>query len=436
MARRGLWRNPNFLFLWTGETVSMIGSAVTNLALPLTAILLLHATPWQLGILLALQAASTAGLSLFAGAWSDRVRRRPLMMAADIGLALMVASVPLALVFGWLRIEWLYIAAVLTGAFDTLFTAGLQGFFPQIVPTEDLAGANGRMEGSRIFAQLIGPGLAGALIQAFQAPFALFVDAASFLVSALGIGAIRHHETPHPAIGEKHNLWREISEGMRLTFGHPLLRASLLVTVIFNFFAPMLNAQFILFAVRDLGLSPLLIGFGVMGASVCTLLTALLTGAITKRLGMGPTLVLATLFISSGWLLASLLQRSWGGLPLLMGLLMLGITVANSGDVLYNINAVTLRQLVTPDHLRGRVGASMRVFILGAQPLGALIGGVVGTTFGVRGALLCAAGGFFLGFLAALFSPLRQLRQAPSPAAGTETGAISVGELAEATARE
>lgn len=312
MSRRGLWHNFNFLCLWTGETISMIGSAVTQLALPLTAIVLLHATPWQMGMLLAVQAASTAGLSLFAGAWSDRVRRRPLMIAADIGLAAMVASVPLALVLGWLSMGWLYVAAVLTGACDTLFTAGFQGFFPQLVPAEDLAGANGRMEGSRIFAQLIGPGLAGVLIQVFQAPFALLVDAASFLASALGLGVIRHRETPHPAGSAHGSVWRDIGEGMHLTFGHPLLRASLLVTVIFNFFAPMLNAQFILFAVQDLGLTPLLIGFGIVGASSCTLLTAFLTGVITKRLSMGPTLVLATLFISSGWLVASVLQRSWG----------------------------------------------------------------------------------------------------------------------------
>jgi MFS family permease len=419
MSRRGLWHNPNFLCLWTGETVSMIGSAVTELALPLTAIVLLHATSWQLGMLLALQSASTAGLSLFVGVWSDRVRRRPLMMAADIGLALTVASVPLALVFGWLSMAWLYVAAVLTGALNTLFLSGLQGFFPQIVPAQDLAGANGRMEGSRIFAQLIGPGLAGALIQVFQAPFALLVDAASFLASALGIGVIRHREAPRPTNRAQQTMWRDIGEGMRLTFSHPLLRSSLLVTMIFNFFAPMLNAQFILFAVRDLGLTPLLIGFGIFAASSCTLLTAFLTGTITKRLGMGSTIVLATLLIGSGWLLASLLQRSWGGLPVIMGMLVLSITVANSGDVLYNINASTLRQLVTPDHLRGRVSASMRVFVMGAQPLGALIGGVVGTAFGVRVALWCAAGGFFLGFVAAF---LAATQAAPGSCTSSRSG--------------
>jgi MFS family permease len=412
MQRHGLWHNRDFLSLWSGETVSFIGSSVTGLALPLTAILLLHATPWQLGVLLALKAASTAGLSLFAGAWSDRVRRRPLMMAADVGRALLVAAVPVALLLGWLRIEWLYVTAVLTGSLDTLFSSAYQGFFPNIVAEEDLADANGRMEGSRIFAQLVGPGLAGALIQAFQAPFALFVDATSFLVSALGIGVIRHREAPHIASNERNNLWREIGEGMHLMFGQPLLRASLLVMVIFNFFAPMLNAQFVLFAVGDLGLTPLWLGLAVVAASTLSLATAFLTGPITRRLGIGPTMVLATLLISLGWLLASSLQRSW---VMLLPLLIASVAIGNSGDVLHNINASTLSQRLTPDRLRGRVGASMRVFILGAQPLGALIGGVVGTAFGVRFALFCAAGGFFLGFLAAFFSPLRHTRQLPAP---------------------
>jgi predicted MFS family arabinose efflux permease len=194
-----------------------------------------------------------------------------------------------------------------------------------------------------------------------------------------------------------------------MTLGQPLLRSLLIVVVIFNFFAPMLNAQFALFAVRLLGLTPLLLGLQIVVVGVCGVLAAFITGAVTKCLGMGPTMVLATLLISSGWLLVATLQRSWATtLPLMI----LGASIGTTGDVLININAATLRQLLTPDHLRGRVGASMRLFILGAQPLGALLGGVVGAMFGVRAAIFCAAGGFFLGFLSAFFSPLRELSQA------------------------
>jgi predicted MFS family arabinose efflux permease len=190
----------------------------------------------------------------------------------------------------------------------------------------------------------------------------------------------------------------------------------------------MLNAQLVLFAVRDLGLTPLMLGVGIVAASVFSLCTAFVTGAITKWLGMGRTMVLATLLISIGWLVTPLLQRSWGAV---LPLLMLSVAVANSGDVLININASTLRQLLTPDHLRGRVSASMRVFILGAQPLGALIGGLLGAEFGVRLTLFCAAGGFFLGFLAAFFSPLRKLREAPAPVTSPAALATST-ELAAA----
>jgi MFS family permease len=411
-SQSGLNRNSAFLSLWTGETISQIGSAVTMLALPLTAIILLHAAPWQLGLLIALQSASVAGVILFAGVWSDRVRRRPLMIGADIGRAALMASIPLAFALGILRIEWLYAVIVLDGALDSIFGTAYQAFLPTVVPERDLAAANGRLEGSRVFAQVIGPGLAGALIQIFQAPFALLADAASFLVSALGIGAIRRKEARPAAVEGNRSMWREIGQGLQFTFTNPLLRAALFTTIIFNFFAPMLNAQAVLFAVRDLGLSPLTIGLWMVIASVGGVLAAFFVGGISRRLGSGVTMVLATFLISSGWLIVPFVQRSWA--VLVLPLLVIGTAIGTIGDVLYNVNSATLRQTLTPDRLRGRVTASIRVFIFGAQPLGAIAGGVIGSVLSVRLALLCAGGGFFLGFLCAFFSPLRGMRQVAS----------------------
>lgn len=413
MQRQGLRRNSAFMTLWTGESISLIGSSVTTLALPLTAIMLLHASPWQLGALIAVKSAASALASLFVGVLSDRVRRRPLLIIADIGQAVLLVAIPLALVLGQLRIEVLYVVAALVGAFAALFSTAYQAYLPSIVPADDLVAANGRLEGSRVFAQVIGPGLAGALIQVLRAPFALLVDAASFLVSALSIGLIRTVEVRQVRLAARSNLWCDIGQGLRHIFGQPLLRAELIVVVIFNFFAPMLNAQLALFAIRDLGLTPLLLGLGIIVASVCGVLASLVTGAISKRLGVGPTIVLATLLISLGWLIVPTLQRSWEfALPSLA----LGAAIGTTGDVLFNINSATLVQVLTPDHLRGRVGASMRVFILGGQPIGALVGGAIGVAFGVRVALLCAGCGFLLGCAAAFFSPIRALRQLPQAA--------------------
>ena len=332
------------------------------------------------------------------------------MIAADIGRAALMASIPLALVLHVLRMPWLYAVILLDGALDSVFSTAYQAFLPTIVVEDNLAAANGRLEGSRVFAQVVGPGLAGALIQILQAPFALLADAASFMVSALGITMIGR-EADNPTVpAADSTIWREIRQGLRYTFAHPLLRAALFTTIIFNFFAPMLNAQIVLFAVRDLGLSPLLIGLWIVIASLGGVAAAFFVGGISRRLGSGTTMVLATFLISCGWLIVPLIQRSWTAL--ILPLLVVGTAIGTIGDVLYNVNSATLRQMVTPDHLRGRVSASIRVFIFGAQPLGAIAGGIIGSVFSVRLALFCAGGGFFLGFLYALSSPLHAMRHA------------------------
>lgn len=407
-APRSLWRQGDFMKLWIGETVSLAGSAVTELALPLTAILLLRASPLQLGLLLAANSGAAAVSGLFAGAWSDRVRRRPLMILADTGRALLMGAVPVAALLGVLRIEELYIVTAGVGALDSLFSAAYQGFLPALVRREQLVAANSRFEGSRVLAQVLGPGLSGALVQLLTAPFALVVDAFSFLVSGGCIWRIRDPQPAPDRAVRRGSLWSEIGEGLRFVLAQPLLWSLLVTMVLFNTAAPILNAQLTLFATRELGLSPLLLGLVIVAAGACGVLASTVTSAISARLGMGRTMTLATGLICGGWLLAPFVR---GTVPVAFALLALGASVGTMGDVLFNINSVTLRQAIVPDRLRGRVSASCRVVILGVQPLGALVGGVLGEQIGLRATLLVAALGFGVGFLSMFFLPLRRVRQ-------------------------
>jgi hypothetical protein len=273
------------------------------------------------------------------------------------------------------------------------------------VASDPLVEANGRLEASRSVAGILGPGLSGALVQLLTAPLAILVDAASFFVSAIFMLGIR---APEAKISRRNaGMWREIGEGVRLVFGHRLLRLMLLTTVIFNLFTGILNAQFVLYATRDLHITPLAIGGMGVVSSVCGLLAASLAGWIGAHVGIGRTMTIATFLIAAGWLVLPLVQ----GTPDVAALLVAGgACVAAIGDGLYNVNSATLRQLVTPHALQGRVSASMRVFIWGAQPIGALAGGALGITIGLRYTLLITACGYFLGFLSSFFSPMRNLR--------------------------
>lgn len=403
-----LWRQGNFMKLWIGETISLAGSAVTSLALPLTAILLLRASPFQLGLLLALNSGAAAAFGLFAGAWSDRARRRPLMIVADVGRALLMGAIPLAALLGVLRIEELYLITVCVGALNSLFAAAYQGFLPMLVRREQLVPANSRFEGSRVLAQVLGPGISGALIQLFTAPFAIVVDALSFLASGLCVWLIRDPQPRERAGMRQAHLWREIGEGLRFVWTQPLIRPLLVTAVIFNLAAPILNAQVTLFATRELGISPLLLGLGFVVAGACGVLASIITGAVSARLGVGRTMTVATGLIFAGWLLVPFVH---GATLVAMTLFAFGASVGTMGDVLFNINSASLRQAVVPDRLQGRVSASMRVLILGVQPLGALVGGALGEQIGLRPTLVIAALGFGAGFLSMLISPARHVKR-------------------------
>ena len=406
----GLLRHPDFLKLWAGQSVSLVGSQVTRLALPFTAILSLHATAAQMGILGAVQLAPFLLLGLFVGVWVDRLRRRPILIAADIGRALLLLVIPVMALTQTLRIEYLYIVGFLLGTLELLFDVAYMSFLPSLIQREQLVDGNSMLQMSDSVAQVAGPGLGGALVQLLTAPLAILVDALSFLASALSIVAIRVREEPVQKV-ERRNAWGEIREGLQVVIGNPLLRAIGGCTATLNLFANALFTVYMLYCTGSLGMKPAVIGaiFAVGGLS--TIAGTLLAGPAATRFGVGPMLIASPFLIG----LASFFIPLAGGPPLLAVVLLVGAQVLfGIGRPIFDINQLSLRQAITPARLQGRVNASMLFIIWGVIPIGSLLGGVLGTTIGIRQTLAVGAVGMSLAFIWVLFSPIRGLRRQPA----------------------
>ncbi len=408
----GLWQHPNFLKLWAGETVSVFGSQITLLALPLTAVLVLGASPIQMGILGAVEMAPFLFISLFAGVWVDRWRLRPVMIIADIGRTVFLGSIPTAYALGWLSIEYLYIVALLTGILTVFFDVAYQSYLPVLVDREQLVEGNGKLEISRSVAQITGPGLAGTLVQVASGPVALVLDAMSFALSAFFLGLIKHTEPAKAVTLVKRNIWREIGEGLGVVFGNRYLRSIAACTGTGNFFGNIGAAVFTLYIIRELHLDAFLLGliFGI--GSIGALIGAFMAGWMTRRFGLGWTIIGTSAVFGFGALAAPLAS---GPVPVVMLILTSGYFVSSWSNPIYNINQVSLRQAITPHRLLGRMNASMRFLIWGTIPVGSLLGGFLGEVIGLRATLLVAALGTFLSFLPVFFSPVRDLKTQPAP---------------------
>ncbi len=409
----GLWRNPDFMRFWAGETVSVFGSQVSVLAIPLTAIVVLQATPVQMGWLGAAEFAPLLLLSLLAGVWIDRLPRRPVMIGSDCGLALVLGSIPLAAWWNILSIEYLYLAGFLVGGFSVLFFIAYQSYLPTLIEPKDLMEGNGKLESSRALAEVVGPALSGQLVQLITAPIAVLVDAVSFMVSAFFLLVVRKSEAPLPPRSlHRQSIRREIGEGLRELIANPLLRAFVLCNVITNFFDTLLNTVYTLYVVRELQLEPGLLGVILAVGSLGGLVGAVVAGKISQWFGFGPGIVGSTLLFGMGSLLVPLAN---GPLTLAITLLVVSRFVKGLVNVIYNINQISLRQTVTLPVLRGRVNASMRFLAGGVTPFGALLGGFLGSVLGLRAALAVGAIGVCLAILPIFFSPVRRLREQPEP---------------------
>lgn len=412
LRTEGLWREPDFLKLWAGETVSTFGDQITLLALPLTAILTLHAGAAEMGLLAAVGAAPIALFSLFAGVWVDRVRRRPILVAADVGRALALATVPAAFVLGVLTMAQLYVVAFVTGTLSVLFLIAYQSYLPSLVGREQLVDANAKMSATESVSQLAGPGLAGLLVQLFTAPLPVIFDALSFLASVLGLVTIRRREPSASPRARGLDLRSEIQEGMAALLGHPALRVLFVSASVANLFASGQLALFLLFLTRDVGLVPsqigLVLGLGSLGsiAGAVTAVTA------AKRIGTGPSFVWgAGLFVAGG-----LLRGFASGSALVATATLVAAQLAFSvGLTWWNVNAPALRQAVVPAELLGRVNATWRFGVWGVGPVGALLGGAAGQVIGLRPAMIAGGvgGAIALAIISASSLP-RQRTIAPA----------------------
>ncbi len=406
----GLWRHRDFLKLWSAETVSLFGSAITQLALPLTAVTILKADATQMGILGAAQFLPFLLIGLFAGVWVDRRHRRPILIMGDLGRAIVLLSIPIAALIHQITIAQLIIVAFIHGVLTMFFDIAYQSYLPSLVSRENLVEGNSKLEVSRAISSIAGPGIAGALIKLLTAPITIFLDSLSFLFSAMFLWRIRKPE-PDPAPRQPgRNIWHEIGEGLGVVFGNPMLRSIAGCTSTFNLFGTIGVAVVILYMNKQLELDEAAIGLIFGLGSIGGLLGAVLTNRIAKRFGVGPTIIGSSLLGGISLLFIPLASGGTVGVLILI----IGQFLGGIANVVYNVNQVSLRQAITPDRLQGRMNASMRFLVWGTMPIGALIGGFLGDQIGLRNTLWVSAIGGFLSFLWVLFSPVRNLQEQPA----------------------
>jgi MFS family permease len=412
----GLWRHADFLRLWAGQTVSLFGSLIGRFALPLVAVLTLDASPAQVATLQIAEMAPGLLVGLLAGAWVDRLRRRPIMVWADLGRALLLFSIPAAALAGMLRVEQLYAVAILVGVLSTFFDVAYQSYLPTLVRREALVEGNSKLQASAAVVEVASFGVAGALVQLLTAPAALLVDAVSFLVSALSLASIRAPEpAPGPPAGRP-NTWLEIREGLHFVLASPWLRPLVGVRATRDCFLYAWVSMLMLFLTRDLQLPPLLLGvlFGLGGIS--SLVGAFAAERVVRHRGAGRALITG-LFLSC----LSLLFVPLAGGPLLLIAALVGAQQLFDGAAtVYEINEASLIQGSTPDRLLGRVTASLRVVGWCAMIVGVLLGGLLGELIGPRGAMLVGAIGTLPAVLWLIFSPIRALQDMPIHPTNTE----------------
>ncbi|GIH18661.1 MFS transporter [Rugosimonospora africana] len=407
MARRGLiFGHRDFRRLWIGETVSQFGSQVSMLAMPLIAALTLRASTFQVGVLSAVGYAPFLVFGLLAGAWVDRARRRPVLIASNLLRAAVLVVVPVAAALRVLSLAQLYVVEFALGLGTLFFDVAYQSYLPALIGREHLVEGNGRLEASRSTAYALGPGAAGSLVQALTAPVAVLVDAASFVWSAAWICAIRGREPAVPPPERPRALLGEVGEGLRLVAGHRALRALALYNASAVLFLSAEQALEVVFLVRTVRLSAAGVGLLFSVASVGAVLGAFAAGPLGRHFGEVRTIVGAALLGHAFMLLVPLTVP--GPRLALFGV---GTGVCSFGVVVFNIVSVAFRQRLCPDRLLGRMNATMRFLSWGMAPVGALLGGVAGAAIGTRATLWCSGAG---GLLPVLWL----LRSSPSWASG------------------
>jgi len=407
-----LWGNPEFLKLWLSATVSLAGTQVSLLAVPLTAVLTLHATPAEMGLLSAVQYVPTLLFGLFAGVLVDRLPSRMTMIVADLLRAGLMVSIPLTAIVGVLYMSQLYVIAFAVGTLTILFDLAQLSLVPATVRPPQLVEANGKLQMSRSIAQIVGPGISGGLIGLISAPLAIIVDVMSYLLSAGCLAPLNTKRADSGMRSGGGNMLADISEGLRFVMKQPLIRVLTGRAGTYNFFVATLSSVYVLYLTRDMGLSPVELGLIFGGGGFGALLAAVVGTRLVQLWGMGPVIVGAAVLSGVGALGIPLVR----GPALVVVVLLTGSqAIIGFGTLLYDMTQISLRQAITPERILGRANATVRFVVWGTRPFGALLGGLLGEVVGLRLSLAIASAGMLAAVLWLIGSPLQSLREPPPP---------------------
>ena len=414
-----IWQNRDFRTLWLSLTITHFGGQVTFLALPLTAAILLNATPLEMGILTAVEALPYTLFGLFTGVLIDRSRKLRLIILADIARGAALLMVPFSAWLGFLSMSVLYVVGFLVGVGGIVGWAAYQVFMAERVGDAHLVEANAGIALSDSASSLIGPGIAGAIIHWLTAPFAILLDAMSFFLSAWMLRGIPPRESDAPklqASGDQKamlaGIWADAKEGLKMILGHAVLRSIGFTLMIWNILKHAYLAIVILYATRDLALSPGKIGALFMVAGIGFLTASASCQWLNRRFGVGYVMLIGLTLTGLAWLaVASVIANEWVAVQLGAALFLMDL-----GAMLFFINYLSLRQAATPEHLRGRVTSTLIFLAVSLAPLGSLLGGILGTWLGLRPTIaICGGSGLLLGLILLKWSPLGAMREMPTP---------------------
>ena len=407
----GLWRHPDFVKLWTGQTISVFGSLITGTALPFTAILTLDASPLEVALLAAANHVPGLVFGVPAGVWVDRLRRRPVMIAADLGRAALVVSIPLAYAFDALAMWQLYAVALSAGGLTIFFDVAYQSYLPVLVSRDELIEGNSKLAATASVSEFAGFSVSGWLVQVFSGPVAMLVDAVSFVISAVFLRAIRTPE-PAPVPPEaRAGALSEAAEGMRAVLRDPLLRSLAGAMPLAAFGTGMFFATYMIFVTRGLGFDPGVLGvmFGLGGIS--SLCGAMVAGGAARRFGAGPAMIAGLAMMGVSMLFIPIAR----GATVVAAALLIAQQISGDGMfMVFDINATSLRQAIAPGPMLGRVNAFNRMLELGFTLAGILLGGAIGQTAGLRPALYIGASSMLAAAVCLLVSPVRKVAAAPA----------------------
>ncbi|WP_033293386.1 MFS transporter [Amycolatopsis jejuensis] len=411
MQRTSLFFHADFRRLWAGDTASQLGMFVGITAIPLLAAVTLAATPFEMGLLTMAETLGFLLLGLPAGVWVDRMRKRPVMLTADLIRATLLLTIPIAWWTGVLTMAQLLVVVLLTGFATVFFDVSYQAYLPALVGRERLLEGNAKLQGVQSSAQIAGPSVAGVLVQFAGAASTVMITGFGYLTSALCLWRIRTVEA-RPGRAEHERLLPQMLEGLRFVATDRPLRAIVACTATSNLFGAAAQAVEVLFLTRTAGLAPAAVGGLLAVGGIGGIAAALCAGPIVRRIGQARSIWLVPVLVWPGTLLVPLAAPDWR-----IALAGLGLAATGFGVILYNIAQVSYRQAITPDRLLGRMNASVRFVVWGTMPLGGLLGGALGEWLGLTGALWTAMAGQVAGALWVVCSPLRHLRDLPKETA-------------------